>query len=185
MASSMGGGGGSGGGGDGAWGKKLVFAPPVVSPKKTKAEVVKLADTHALNTATHKRTERAKEIKATLLPFVTGGKSVVDRDKSGNMNLHGESVPRLQRSYSAGTLAEFKKLLPSTAHVLDGHKNDVFGQPGFKGNTQGPYENYVFPSTPKRKDSINAHVKIGPSEFETQRQSAHTNYMYYHQDDHK
>ncbi len=153
-------------------------------PKKTKEQVVLEAQAHANTWADSRRADRAIEIKSTLLPFVVGSKEVKDRDQSKNMNLTGDSVSNLQRRYSIGTQAEFQKLLPSNAQTLNGHKDDVEGKPGFKGNMTGPYINYVFSPTSTRP-GINAHVRLGESQHYNDYVSGYSQYMFKHEKDWK
>ncbi|OYO27456.1 hypothetical protein CD932_19945 [Janthinobacterium sp. PC23-8] len=131
----------------------------------------------ALGYATQQRSLRAQSIKATLLPFVTGGREVSDRDKSGKMNLTPDNLKGLRRSYSIGTHLEFQTLLPRGTTILDGHKDDVQGKAGFRDNRKGPYLNYLF-AAPPRGTALNAHVRLGESEFKADQDRAHEDHMY-------
>ncbi|WP_428243229.1 hypothetical protein [Gynuella sp.] len=154
------------------------MAPEVAKKVKTLAEVKAEAETYAQTYADKQRAKRAGTIKAALLPFFQGKEDSGHRDKSGNMNLTGDTVPALQRRYSVATLDTFEKLIPKESHMLRGHENDITGKPGFKGNTHGPYLNAIFDrSTTSTRPGINAHLNIGESQHHSNYLNAYSNYM--------
>lgn len=186
MSASSGGNGGQGNGGGAKpnqWftGGGLQFDPPKAVPKRTEQEVRVAASQFATQYADNRRAERARELHAELTPYINGTKEVTDRDKSGNMNLIGDNVTALKRRYSVGTLNAFSALLPLNTHELTGHENDRVGIPGFKGNKNGPYRNYIVPPQGTRTLDINAHVGIGESEYGDNKHNGYADYMIKHE----